>query len=194
MDRSEWVDGNLITEHVDWAARYVVGRVDHYLRQHLPLNQAQCESPIEALFMLWWSAVQFAYHRQPHALEDGWGFSVHDWYPVPQQVVVIGDATYRLDFELATECHGLERELRRYRLPRIAIELDGHEFHERTREQVVYRNSRDRALQCDEWQVLHFSGSEVVKDPIWCVTEAMRAAQKIVRRRAELAIAAMQNV
>ncbi len=53
---------------------------------------------------------------------------------------------------------------------KVVIELDGHEFHERTKEQVESRNARDRALQADGYRVLHFAGSEVVRDPVACAS------------------------
>ena len=54
---------------------------------------------------------------------------------------------------------------------KIAVEVDGHDFHERTREQVVARNQRDRDLQADGWTVLHFSGSEIHRQPEECVRQ-----------------------
>lgn len=52
--------------------------------------------------------------------------------------------------------------------PLVAVELDGHEFHERTKAQVASRNTRDADLQMAGWTVFHFSGSEVVRDPLTC--------------------------
>jgi very-short-patch-repair endonuclease len=48
---------------------------------------------------------------------------------------------------------------------KIAVELDGHDFHERTKEQVKLRDRRDRVLQRHGWIVLHISGSELVREP-----------------------------
>jgi very-short-patch-repair endonuclease len=39
----------------------------------------------------------------------------------------------------------------------IAVELDGHAFHERTPAQVSHRDSRDRALQRAGWKVFHLT-------------------------------------
>ena len=62
----------------------------------------------------------------------------------------------------------------RAKQPKVAIELDGHDFHERTKEQVALRNERDRsAPQADGWTVLHFSGSELVRDPLKCVQSVL---------------------
>jgi len=53
----------------------------------------------------------------------------------------------------------------------VAIELDGHDFHERTKEQAAKDKSRDRDLQAAGWRVLRFTGSEVWRDPKRCVRE-----------------------
>lgn len=56
----------------------------------------------------------------------------------------------------------------------LAIELDGHDFHERTKEQAQRDKSRDRILQELGWKAIRFTGSEVYADPIACVREAER--------------------
>ena len=62
----------------------------------------------------------------------------------------------------------------------IAVELDGHDFHEKTKAQVAYRNRRDRDLQSAGWTIFHFSGSELFREPCNCVREVMDfAARKI---------------
>jgi very-short-patch-repair endonuclease len=62
---------------------------------------------------------------------------------------------------------------------RIAIELDGHDFHERTREQVIHRNKRDRDLQADGWLVWHVSGSEFNSSPESVVREIYDRASNL---------------
>jgi len=74
------------------------------------------------------------------------------------QLPVLG-RRYRLDFAIVTESH------------RIAIEVDGHDFHERTKEQAARDKSRDRALVAAGWTVLRFAGSEVWRDAYGCVAE-----------------------
>jgi len=60
----------------------------------------------------------------------------------------------------------------------IAIEVDGHAFHERTREQVERRNERDRALQQAGWTVFHFSFTEMSARPEACILEVFDFAHK----------------
>lgn len=68
---------------------------------------------------------------------------------------------------------------------RIVVELDGHDFHERTPEQAQSDKSRDRELQALGWQVLRFTGREVLRDPRQCVqeTESLLLAKGILERQ-----------
>jgi len=55
---------------------------------------------------------------------------------------------------------------------RIAIEVDGHRFHQRTKEQVERDYRRGRELARAGWVVIRFSGSEVFRDAGACAIEA----------------------
>lgn len=54
---------------------------------------------------------------------------------------------------------------------KLAIECDGHEFHEKTKEQVEYRNERDLELKKHGIDVLHFSGSQIYNNPFKCALQ-----------------------
>lgn len=71
----------------------------------------------------------------------------------------IGD--YRVDFMLRSEWLDLS----------IVIECDGHDFHEKTKEQAARDKKRDRYLQSMGFKVFRFSGSEIWKDPFTCAQE-----------------------
>lgn len=47
----------------------------------------------------------------------------------------------------------------------IAVELDGHEFHDKDKFQRSYEKARDRFLVREGYKVLHFTGAEVCADP-----------------------------
>jgi hypothetical protein len=64
----------------------------------------------------------------------------------------------------------------------IGVELDGHTFHEKTLEQVTYRNQRDRALQQIGWRVYHFSFAEFTKNPRESILEVVEHARFIYGR------------
>jgi hypothetical protein len=132
----------------------------------------QCESPIEAVFAVWWVAL--ADNLMRHNFWEEW--SLH-----PQQEVAVGGVAYRVDFEVSpvNEEHYEPLRALGYVRPRIAIELDGHDFHERTKEQVAHRNARDRALQQAGWLILHYSGSELVRNPGRAVVQVIEATFRV---------------
>ena len=70
-------------------------------------------------------------------------------------------------------------ELETVLLP-LAVEIDGHTFHEKTLEQVTRRNRRDRDVQIAGYTVMHFSYSELVRDPMACAAEVSLAAYRMV--------------
>lgn len=54
---------------------------------------------------------------------------------------------------------------------KLVIECDGHDFHERTKEQVKMANERDFDLKMEGYEVLHFSGSQIFNEPFKCAQE-----------------------
>lgn len=127
---------------------------------------ASClDSPLELAFTIWWDLCAYQYGEATLR---------------PQVPVTIGDDAFRLDF-IAT---AVKTPTVVSPLTCVAIELDGHDFHERTQEQVTRRNYRDRRLQEHGWTVLHFSGSEFHRDPEAVIDAIQRAARTLRDRRA----------
>ena len=54
---------------------------------------------------------------------------------------------------------------------KIVVEIDGHDFHERTKEQASRDRSFDRKAQASGMTVMRFTGSELYRDPMKCVQE-----------------------
>lgn len=54
---------------------------------------------------------------------------------------------------------------------KVVVECDGHEFHERTKEQAAHDRKRDRELQADGYLVLRYTGSEIWRDPVGCAAD-----------------------
>lgn len=94
---------------------------------------SQAQSPIEALV---------ATHLAAHASGGEVGV---------QPQAQIGE--YRVDFLIT--CSGSKRA-------GIVIECDGHNYHERTKEQAARDRRRDRWMQGQGFLVLRFTGSEIV--------------------------------
>lgn len=61
---------------------------------------------------------------------------------------------------------------------RLIVECDGHDFHEKTKEQVARDKSRDRAAALDGFEVFRFSGSELWRDPWGCASQVIEWANK----------------
>lgn len=91
-----------------------------------------------------------------------------------QQVTVPSvDRRYRLDFAIMNAPDGLF----------LAVEVDGHQFHEATPQQAQSDKSRDRKLTAVGWQVLRFTGSEVYRDAAACVREVLEILTRNRARR-----------
>jgi len=85
-----------------------------------------------------------------------------------QHSMRLGSRTIRPDF--AFVYLGLP-EAAKETTTRVVVELDGHDFHERTPEQAQSDKSRDRELQAKGWHVLRFTGREVLRRPEECLEE-----------------------
>ena len=106
------------------------------------------ESPIEVMFL---AAAELL---RPH-------LPARDAVKLEQQVSV---GAYRVDF-----CFTVNDT--KDNPVRLVVELDGHDFHERTKEQAAKDKRRDRTLVAADYQVMRFTGSEVWANPFACVEE-----------------------
>jgi very-short-patch-repair endonuclease len=62
----------------------------------------------------------------------------------------------------------------------IAVECDGHDFHERTKQQAAYDRARDRELLIRRGLVtVRFTGSEIHRDANQCARECLDALVSI---------------
>jgi hypothetical protein len=152
------------------------------------------DSPLEYAFLVCWNM-----HRASLSAELRFR---RTFYLAPQ----VQSGAYRVDFQVkpygggggpschggtGTWCHACPPDsVDCVGFPKIAIELDGHEFHEKTKEQVTARNARDRALLADGWTVLRFSGSEFYGNPLACIRQvwehALTAAERCDREARRL--------
>ena len=110
-------------------------------------NDDFCESSIERLFLEAFDAVRT---KNIHTMYDYW--------LNPQ--VEIGN--YRVDFELIN-----------HKDKKIIVECDGHEFHQKSKQQVEKDNQRERDLKKLGYEVVRFSGSEIFKDAEKCVEDLL---------------------
>ncbi|MBV2144218.1 DUF559 domain-containing protein [Falsochrobactrum sp. TDYN1] len=95
-------------------------------------------------------------------------------YLILQPQVQIGN--YRVDFVLSAWTSGYvysahKRSTTEPYWRKLVIECDGHEYHERTKEQASKDRSRDRDLTNLGFDVFRFTGSELWRDPWECADQ-----------------------
>jgi very-short-patch-repair endonuclease len=56
----------------------------------------------------------------------------------------------------------------------MVVELDGHDYHERTPEQARRDRARDRRMMALGWIVVRFTGREIHEDARACAEEALQ--------------------
>lgn len=126
----------------------------------------KCESPIEEILMA-------ALYVASSVIEVPLHFMMGDTPSPPafdttafiyQQVSV---GRYRVDILIVDQTLPFDRGPPRM----MVIECDGHDFHERTKDQARRDKQRDRFLQSKGFKVLRFTGSEIWADPDKCADE-----------------------
>jgi hypothetical protein len=129
---------------------------------------ARCESPIEVQFALALLAasdevgpflrlVDPRAGTKPSPIAKGRAGALYCQYPLKLE-----KRSVRLDFALI---RGAKR---------FAIETDGHDFHEKTKEQAASDKSRDRLLTAAGWTPIHFTGSEVYRNAHRCADDVLK--------------------
>jgi hypothetical protein len=141
----------LIRALADDARQEFIDQLEDFSSPLRRVSDVPYESPIEEAFALAWQAFRMI-SRSTDLESDGPPMALPA--PTPQFGVVCAGRTYRVDFAFAEF--------------RLAVECDGHAFHERTPEQVEQRNTRDADLQSSGWHVLHFSGRQLLRKPSEC--------------------------
>ncbi len=124
-----------------------------------------CKSPIEKIFYM-------AYCLMDFDINEG-KYRYLTLYP--QKEVNVGNKKYYLDFCFIAEDCGYESDYK------LAIECDGHDFHEKTKEQVIRDNERTLDLKMAGYDLLRFSGSQIYNEPFKCAAKTMKYILKKVK-------------
>ncbi|MEK5038813.1 endonuclease domain-containing protein [Sporosarcina sp. FSL K6-3457] len=125
----------------------------------------KCESPIEQLMFL---ALEDLF-KHFDLFCDRFLFNIE-----VQEEVVFRNAKYRTDITLSIA--DMEREINH----EFVIECDGHDFHEKTKEQVRKDKQRERRLMRLGYRVIRFSGSEIFEDPDESALEVWEIVKKVI--------------
>lgn len=87
--------------------------------------------------------------------------------PIPMHVTLqktIG--VYRADFAFESTHH------------RLVVEVDGHQWHQATQDQVARDHARDRYLLTHGWPVMRFTALEAFRDGPSCAAEIVRYLER----------------
>jgi len=159
----EHIERALNAGHVrrEWFRRGIASRI---ARGELP-----ADGVLEPAFWVWW--------EQARAL----GVVSHSYELRGQYEVTWDfDQCYRLDFRVQPDREAMNDATQaNVRVPHLAVELDGHEYHERTPTQVIERDRRDRRLAELGWAVMHFSFTEFNSSPLDKVIEVVQRAHSL---------------
>lgn len=157
--------GSLMREH------FAADMVDLYTQ--FLCDDYECKSPIEKLFMEAIYAIAPSYGA-PIAY-SAWELNHFNQTGVPPtpslhvrpQFDITLEKKYRVDFLVV----GLDND---HRKPvRVVVECDGHDFHERTKEQAAKDRSRDRDLQANGFAIFRFTGRELHADALACAKQVV---------------------
>lgn len=95
-------------------------------------------------------------------------------YLFAQKEVICNKKKYYLDFEFEADDYlsylTFGNKIKNYNF-KLAIECDGYEFHQKTKEQVQKDNEREYDLKMAGYEVLRFSGTQIFKDPLKCAKD-----------------------
>lgn len=137
------------------------------------LSRAQklCGSPAEFAFLL--ALIRSAIYHDTQAGCGVWildpkgeRFDILEGYLFYVQLQApIG--RYRADFLLSADAGGNGK------VQQLVVEIDGHDFHDRTKEQASHDRARDRAFLRQGLNVIRFTGSDVYRRAEACATEAL---------------------
>lgn len=139
---------------------------------------AQCESEIEGMMSVAFHASALANFNFHSFTTRGWRATESvslrvavDGSTQPNVIIVwpqVSIAKYRADFLCLSRIRSLDGE---EKIQLLAVECDGHEFHERTKEQAARDRSRDRDLLMMGVPTMRFTGSEIWGDAYDCISQ-----------------------
>lgn len=113
-----------------------------------------CESPIEQIMALRlhnyknsWQAYKLNYQDNIDVVD------IQNQY-----IVKVGSISYRIDFAIPVW------DMHLHKGAFFAIECDGHDFHEKTKEQAQRDKKRDRDITTSGMIIMRFTGSEIYRN------------------------------
>ena len=137
-----------VNARLDWLKRRVAKDFERELKHTIDFHGVT--SPIEQIFLMEWNFARVE-ERYSVILE-------------PQRQVTTVRGEFAVDFLIRPRSHDVGTS-------EIVIELDGHDFHEKTPQQATRDKSRERAIMRSGKSVLRFTGYEIIRNARGCVQE-----------------------
>ncbi len=103
-------------------------------------------------------------------LEDKYPNSYNSLLIIPQFRMEGRRADFLIS-SLASRCSGPKIIFIKLYLRYLLVECDGHDFHEKTKEQAALDKGKDRQASIDGYDTFRFTGSEIWKDPMGCASQ-----------------------
>lgn len=95
---------------------------------------------------------------------------------LPQREICTENKKYVVDFEFETDEYVNQFNTNK----KVIIECDGHQFHQKTKEQVTKDNKREYDLKMTGYQILRFSGSQIYNEPFKCAEDTYNFIMKCI--------------
>lgn len=149
-----------MSDLLDAAVKMAMRRRQQYVTNEMRRLLSLCRSPIEEQFAAALFGTDAASLCFTVVAGVGDHLRDHGFYIFPQMPV----RNYKADFGLIL--HGYTGHYR------LVAECDGHDFHEKSKEQAAHDKSRDRAFLEEGWPVMRFTGSEIHRDALACADQA----------------------
>lgn len=165
--------GHLRGEEFEQAWAPVVSNALDTVLTDIDMLRSLVESPIEELFLAaaWARNGWFGLNRR--LIRDGLPVVEVNDPSLPERLLIEPQAKvgkYACDFLLTLEWLAPTPPLR----VSVGVEMDGHDFHEKTKAQAAHDKKRDRFFASEGLTVLRFTGSEVTRNAVSCVDEAFK--------------------
>jgi very-short-patch-repair endonuclease len=142
-----------------------------------------CESPVEQILL---ATLYNYWHADVHSELNRLQFLFPGNYPAwsglftvcvePQRTIrtQLGEGRYRVDFYFYLtrfRHHSASPGNSWPEMARLVVEVDGHDFHDRSKAQASYERKRQRDLTLEGYRVVRFTGSDVFNAPDACAED-----------------------
>ena len=193
----QWMKKAPIDEQLWLIALDTIGKqfMGHEIHFGLMSPSIQCESPIELPF--YFALVIVA--KDHHLNVTCKGGEILD-ASGPERLEMAPQAKigkYRVDFWLTLRSDNWLKDdpriTNRNSLPsffesQVIVECDGHEFHERTKEQAMNDRQKDRLLQEMGFKIFRFTGAEIWADVFKCAEQTISVLREDVEKQSKALI------